>query len=201
MQTLLKKWRLFIRLVQSTRTLWIFCAEFFLKRFFRLLSIQGFLADRLITPWTSKNSVFETFVCITLNRQCIGSRSNGAIAGTSKKVTSFLHMQNFWRSVLAFYQFCCKFWNKSVLMSWPHQCSVCRFKSQPYLAPSSGISIVWRADSWGAACCQRQLSALQTMEMPLDGAKYGWFLNLQTLFWVTSLRPCKIDMIWIAMRI
>ena len=27
-------------------------------------------------------------------------------------------------------------------------CSVCRFKSQPYLMPSSGISIVWRADSW-----------------------------------------------------
>ena len=26
--------------------------------------------------------------------------------------------------------------------------SVCRFKTQPYLAPSSGISIVWRADSW-----------------------------------------------------
>ena len=25
--------------------------------------------------------------------------------------------------------------------------SVCRFKSQPYLALSSGISIVWRADS------------------------------------------------------
>ena len=42
--------------------------------------------------------------------------------------------------------------------------SVCRFKSQPYLAPSSGISIVWSV---------RQLSALQTMEMPLDSAKYG----------------------------
>ena len=26
--------------------------------------------------------------------------------------------------------------------------NVCRFKSQPYLVPSSGISIVWRADSW-----------------------------------------------------
>ena len=26
--------------------------------------------------------------------------------------------------------------------------SVCRFKSQPYLAQSSGISIDWRADSW-----------------------------------------------------
>ena len=25
----------------------------------------------------------------------------------------------------------------------------CRFKSQPYLAPSSGVSILWRADSWG----------------------------------------------------
>ena len=29
--------------------------------------------------------------------------------------------------------------------------------------------------------CRRQLSALQTTEMPLDGAKYGWLLNLQTL--------------------
>ena len=48
--------------------------------------------------------------------------------------------------------------------------SVCRFKSQPYLAPSSSISIVWREDSWGRACRRRQLSALQTMEMPLDGA-------------------------------
>ena len=28
---------------------------------------------------------------------------------------------------------------------------------------------------------RRQLSALQMMEMPLDGAKYGWLLNLQTL--------------------
>ena len=49
-------------------------------------------------------------------------------------------------------------------------------------SPSSGISIVWRADSWGAACCRRQLPALQTMEMPLDGNKYDWLLNLQTLY-------------------
>ena len=36
--------------------------------------------------------------------------------------------------------------------------SVCRFKSQSYLAPSSGISIVWRADSWAAA--ERRASAI-----------------------------------------
>ena len=51
--------------------------------------------------------------------------------------------------------------------------SVCRFKSQPYLAPSSGISIVWRADSWSRKHDAPQLSALQTMEMLLDGSKYG----------------------------
>ena len=48
--------------------------------------------------------------------------------------------------------------------------SVCRFQSQPYLAPSIGISIVWRADSWRRRHAAPQLSALQTMEMPLDGA-------------------------------
>ena len=36
-------------------------------------------------------------------------------------------------------------------------------------------SLVWST--------RRQLSALQTMEMPLDGVKYGWLLNLQTLVW------------------
>ena len=41
------------------------------------------------------------------------------------------------------------------------------------LAPSSGISIVWRADSWRRRHAAPQLAALQTMEMPLDGAKYG----------------------------
>ena len=45
----------------------------------------------------------------------------------------------------------------------------CRFKSQSYLAPSSGISIVWKADSWRRRNAVPQLSALQTMEMPLDG--------------------------------
>ena len=64
--------------------------------------------------------------------------------------------------------------------------SVCRFKSQLYLAPSSGISIVWRADSWRRRHAPPQLSALQTMEMPLDGGKYGWLLNLQTLTFPTS---------------
>ena len=47
--------------------------------------------------------------------------------------------------------------------------SVCKFKNQPYLGPSSGISIVWRADSWRRRHATPQLSALQTMEMPLDG--------------------------------
>ena len=46
--------------------------------------------------------------------------------------------------------------------------SVCRFKSQLYLAPSSGISIVWRGDSWRGRHAPPQLAALQTMEMPLD---------------------------------
>ena len=40
--------------------------------------------------------------------------------------------------------------------------SVCRFKSLLYYR-------------------RRHLSALQTMEMPLDGDKYDWLLNLQTL--------------------
>ena len=48
--------------------------------------------------------------------------------------------------------------------------SVCRFKSQPYLAPSSGISIIWRADNWRPRYAAPQLSALQMMEVPLDGA-------------------------------
>ena len=55
------------------------------------------------------------------------------------------------------------------------------FKRLLYLAPSSGISIVWRADSWRRRHATPQLCALQTMEMPLDGTKYGWLLNLQTL--------------------
>ena len=33
-------------------------------------------------------------------------------------------------------------------------------------------------DSWGAACRRRQVSALQTMHMPLDGAKYDRLLKL-----------------------
>ena len=37
------------------------------------------------------------------------------------------------------------------------------------------ISIVWRAASWSAACRRRQLSVL-------EGDKYDWLLNLQTLF-------------------
>ena len=56
--------------------------------------------------------------------------------------------------------------------SWkagPGEVSVCRFKSQLYLLPSSGISIVWRADSWRRRHAAPQLAALQTMEMPLDG--------------------------------
>ena len=51
------------------------------------------------------------------------------------------------------------------------------------------------ADSWGAACRRRQLSALQTMEMPLDGDKYDSLLiftvtgidknwDLQTILWL-----------------
>jgi hypothetical protein len=59
--------------------------------------------------------------------------------------------------------------------------SVCRFKSQPYTrhlteGPSFGGQI---AEARRGR--RRQLSALQTMDPPLDGAKYGWLLNLQTL--------------------
>ena len=43
-------------------------------------------------------------------------------------------------------------------------------KRLSYLSPSSGISIVWRADSWRRRHTPPHLSALQTMEMPLDGA-------------------------------
>ena len=41
------------------------------------------------------------------------------------------------------------------------------------------ICVNWRS---------RQLPALQTMEMPLDGAKYGWLLNLQTLTHTIKIR-------------
>ena len=41
--------------------------------------------------------------------------------------------------------------------------SVCRFKSKPYLAPSSGISIVWRVDSWRRQHAAPQLSSLQSL--------------------------------------
>ena len=47
--------------------------------------------------------------------------------------------------------------------------SVCRFKSQSYLSPSSGISIVWRADSWRRRHATPQLSAL-----PNDGDATRW---------------------------
>ena len=59
--------------------------------------------------------------------------------------------------------------------------SVCRFKSLSYYCHLAASPSFGRADSWGVACRRRQLSALQTMEMPLDGDKYDWLLNLQTL--------------------
>ena len=60
-----------------------------------------------------------------------------------------------------------------------------------------GISIVWRAASWGVACCRRQLSALQTMEMPLDGDKYDWLLNLQTLGKTFSCVSCSANYVFL----
>ena len=59
--------------------------------------------------------------------------------------------------------------------------SVCRFKSLSYYRHLAASPSFGRADSWGLACRRRQLAALQTMEMPLDGDKYDWLLNLQTL--------------------
>ena len=47
--------------------------------------------------------------------------------------------------------------------------SVCRFKSQSYISPSSGISVVWRADSWRRRNYTPFYLPFQTMEMPLDG--------------------------------
>ena len=44
-----------------------------------------------------------------------------------------------------------------------------------YLSPSSGISIVWREDSWRRRNAAPELSALQTMEMPLDVANTADF--------------------------
>ena len=55
--------------------------------------------------------------------------------------------------------------------------SVCRFKSQPYLAPSSGISIVWRAESW--LCPPNDGDATRC-------CSYGWLLNLQTLSYANT---------------
>ena len=59
--------------------------------------------------------------------------------------------------------------------------SVCRFKSLSYYRHLAASPSFGRADSWGVAFRRRQLSALQTMEIPLDGDKYDWPLNLQTL--------------------
>ena len=47
--------------------------------------------------------------------------------------------------------------------------SVCRFKSQSYLSPSSGISIIWREDSWRRRHATPQLSVL-----PNDGDAARW---------------------------
>ena len=62
-----------------------------------------------------------------------------------------------------------------------HWYSVCRFKSLSYYRHLAASPSFGRADSSGVAFRRRQLSALQTMDMPLDGDKYGWLLNLQTL--------------------
>ena len=60
------------------------------------------------------------------------------------------------------------------------------------LAMETDMKLKWtkRGDSWGVACRWRQLSALQTMEMPLDGAKYDWLLNLQTLEFSRKIVYC-----------
>ena len=47
--------------------------------------------------------------------------------------------------------------------------SVCRFKSQSYLSPSSDISIVWRADSW-----RRWHATLELSALPNDGDAARW---------------------------
>ena len=54
--------------------------------------------------------------------------------------------------------------------------SVCRFKSQPYYRHLTATPSFGRADSSGVAFRRRQLSALQTMELPLDGDKYDSLL-------------------------
>ena len=54
--------------------------------------------------------------------------------------------------------------------------TVCRFKSQPYYRHLTATPSFGRADSWGVAFRRRQLSALQTMELPLDGDKYDSLL-------------------------
>ena len=61
--------------------------------------------------------------------------------------------------------------------------SVCRFKSQPYYRHLAATPSFGRADSWGVAFRRRQLSALQTMELPLDGDKYDSLL----IFTVTGI--------------
>ena len=75
--------------------------------------------------------------------------------------------------------------------------SVCRFKSLSYYRHLAASPSIGRADSWGVTFHRRQLSALQTMEMPLDGDKYDWLLNLQTLVtsegWKIQIIGAKID--------
>ena len=50
--------------------------------------------------------------------------------------------------------------------------SVCRFKSLSYYRHLTASPSFRKADIFGVACRRRQLSALQTMELPLDGDKY-----------------------------
>ena len=59
------------------------------------------------------------------------------------------------------------------------------------ISASSGISIIWRADSWGAACRRCQLSALKTMEMPLDGNKYDSLLIFTVTGYYHALFWCQ----------
>ena len=61
--------------------------------------------------------------------------------------------------------------------------SVCRFKSQPYYRHLTATLSFGRGYSWGVAFRRRQLSAFQTMELPLDGDKYDSLL----IFTVTGI--------------
>ena len=69
--------------------------------------------------------------------------------------------------------------------------SVCRFKSFLYYCHLAASPSFGRPDSSGVAFRRRQLSALQTMELPQDGDKYDSLLILTVTAYNERDEKCK----------